>query len=56
MLSVSSDQFKLPEIGDFVYLIPGHCDPTVNMYDFMYGYRGDKIEKVIPIEARGRLD
>lgn len=39
-------------IGDKVRLIPGHCDPTVNLYDWYVGYRGNRVEALWPI-ARG---
>ncbi|HMK01701.1 MAG TPA: DSD1 family PLP-dependent enzyme, partial [Reyranella sp.] len=39
-------------IGDKIRLIPGHCDPTVNLYDWYVGYRGDRVEALWPI-ARG---
>ena len=39
-------------IGDKLRLIPGHCDPTVNLYDWYVGYRGDRVEALWPI-ARG---
>lgn len=39
-------------IGDKLRLIPGHCDPTVNLYDWYVGYRGDRVEAIWPI-ARG---
>jgi D-serine deaminase-like pyridoxal phosphate-dependent protein len=45
-------RFKL---GDKIRLIPGHCDPTVNLYDWIVGYRGDSVECVWPIAARGAL-
>ena len=45
-------RFKL---GDKIRLIPGHCDPTVNLYDWIVGYRGDIVECVWPIAARGAL-
>jgi len=45
-------RFKL---GDKIRLIPGHCDPTVNLYDWIVGYRGDGVECVWPIVARGAL-
>jgi 3-hydroxy-D-aspartate aldolase len=41
------------ELGDKVKLIPGHCDPTVNMYDWYVGVRNDRVEAVWPIAARG---
>ena len=45
-------RFKL---GSRIRLIPGHCDPTVNLYDWIVGYRGDLIEAVWPISARGAV-
>ncbi len=45
-------RFKL---GDKIRLVPGHCDPTVNLYDWIVGYRGDTVESVWPIVARGAL-
>ena len=47
----------LPELGDTVWLVPGHCDPTVNLHDHYVGVRGGLergvVEAVWPIEARG---
>jgi len=40
-------------IGDKIRLIPGHCDPTVNLYDWIVGVRGGKVESVWPVTARG---
>ena len=40
-------------VGDKIRLIPGHCDPTVNLYDWIVGVRGDKVESVWPVTARG---
>ena len=34
---------------------PGHCDPTVNLYDWIVGVRGDLVECVWPVAARGAL-
>ena len=42
-----------PALGDSLLLVPGHCDPTVNLYDELICYRGDKVEAVWPITARG---
>jgi 3-hydroxy-D-aspartate aldolase len=42
-------------LGDKVRLIPGHCDPTVNLYDWMVAYRGDRVETVWPVTARGAV-
>ncbi|MBZ1350528.1 DSD1 family PLP-dependent enzyme [Alcaligenaceae bacterium LF4-65] len=43
------------KLGDAVMLIPGHCDPTVNLYDELICIRGDKVEAIWPIAARGAL-
>jgi len=49
----------LPDLGDTVWLVPGHCDPTVNLHDRYIGVRGGLesgvVEAVWPIEARGCL-
>lgn len=42
-------------LGRKVRLIPGHCDPTVNLHDWIVGYRDDRVESVWPITARGAL-
>ena len=48
---------RLPALGDTVWLLPGHCDPTVNLHDQMVGVRGglDRglVERVIAVDARG---
>lgn len=49
----------LPELGDIVWLIPGHCDPTINLHDQMIGVRGGLgkglIERIFKVDARGAL-
>ena len=42
-------------LGDKIRLIPGHCDPTVNLYDWYVGIRRDRVESVWPITARGAV-
>jgi D-serine deaminase-like pyridoxal phosphate-dependent protein len=42
-------------IGDALMLVPGHCDPTVNLYDDLVCFRGDRVEALWPIAARGAL-
>jgi D-serine deaminase-like pyridoxal phosphate-dependent protein len=44
-----------PVVGERVWLLPGHCDPTVNLYDWIVGVRGDHVECVWPVAARGAL-
>lgn len=41
-------------IGEKVFVIPGHCCSTVNLYDFIYLYSGDSITERLPISARGK--
>jgi 3-hydroxy-D-aspartate aldolase len=45
-----SQEIKLNDRLDF--LTP-HCDPTVNLYDQLYAVRGDRVEEIWPIAARG---
>jgi 3-hydroxy-D-aspartate aldolase len=42
-------------VGDRLWLIPGHCDPTINLYDWYVGVRGDRVEALWPITARGAV-
>jgi len=49
-----ADALQFPP-GRKLRLIPGHCDPTVNLYDWIVGYRNDTVEAVWPISARGAL-
>ena len=41
--------------GQKILLVPGHCDPTVNLYDWYVGIRGGRVEKVWPVAARGAV-
>ena len=43
-----------PRRGDKVLLVPGHCDPTVNLHDWYVGVRNGKVEVVWPVSARGK--
>jgi D-serine deaminase-like pyridoxal phosphate-dependent protein len=42
-------------VGTKLRLIPGHCDPTVNLHDWFVGVRGGIVEALWPITARGAL-
>jgi D-serine deaminase-like pyridoxal phosphate-dependent protein len=42
------------KIGDKVLLIASHCDPTVNLYDHYYPFRGETVEEMWPVAARGK--
>lgn len=47
------DPARMLKLGQKLRLIPGHCDPTVNLNDWYVGYRGDRVEALWPITARG---
>jgi D-serine deaminase-like pyridoxal phosphate-dependent protein len=42
-------------LNERLWLVPGHCDPTVNLYDFIVAARDGVVEAVWPIDARGAL-
>ena len=48
---------NLPALGDTVWLIPGHCDPTVNLHSHLVvvrdGIAAGRVESVVPVMARG---
>lgn len=50
---------RIPALGRALWLIPGHCDPTVNLHDFMIGVTGGlrrgTVERIIRVDARGAL-
>ncbi len=49
------DPSRALPVGSKVRLIPGHCDPTVNMYDWYVCYRRNRVEALWPIAARGAV-
>jgi len=44
-----------PPLGEKLLLVPGHCDPTVNLYDWYVCVRRGIVEALWPITARGAL-
>lgn len=44
-----------PALGEKLLLVPGHCDPTVNLYDWYVCVRDGIVEELWPITARGAL-
>jgi 3-hydroxy-D-aspartate aldolase len=53
-LAVSAATNRLG-LGDKIRLIPGHCDPTVNLYDWYVCIRRNRVEQLCPITARGAV-
>ena len=50
---------RLPALGQLLWLIPGHCDPTVNLHDVMIGVSGGlqngTVNRIIRVDARGAM-
>jgi D-serine deaminase-like pyridoxal phosphate-dependent protein len=50
---------RIPPLGEVLWLVPGHCDPTVNLHDHLIGVTGGlqrgKVERIIRVDARGAL-
>ena len=53
-LRVASEE-ATPKLGEKLRLVPGHCDPTVDRYDWYVGVRGGRVECLWPVAARGCL-
>jgi D-serine deaminase-like pyridoxal phosphate-dependent protein len=44
-----------PRVGDRVRIIPNHVCIVTHLNDFIHGVRGDRVETVWPVAARGRV-
>jgi D-serine deaminase-like pyridoxal phosphate-dependent protein len=44
-----------PKLGETLRLVPGHCDPTVDRFDWYVGVRGGRVECLWPVSARGGI-
>jgi len=59
ILKPAEGSTRLPSLGSMLWLIPGHCDPTVNLHDVMIGVRGGLlkgvVERIISVDGRGAL-
>jgi 3-hydroxy-D-aspartate aldolase len=45
----------VPKVGEKLRLVPGHCDPTVDKFDWYVGVRRGRVECLWPVAARGGL-
>lgn len=52
---VPEPQARRLAVGEKIRLIPGHCDPTVNLHDWLVAVRGDRVEEVWSVDARGAV-
>jgi D-serine deaminase-like pyridoxal phosphate-dependent protein len=59
ILRPAGDSKRLPGLGRMLWLIPGHCDPTVNLHDVMIGVSGGlrsgTVQRIFQVDARGAL-
>lgn len=46
---------RLPQVGDVVTIIPVHTCVVTNLHNQLYAVRGDEIERVHLVEARGMV-
>jgi D-serine deaminase-like pyridoxal phosphate-dependent protein len=44
-----------PIVGEKLRLVPGHCDPTVDRFDWYVGVRNGRVECLWPVAARGAI-
>lgn len=57
---LSSEGGKFPQRGENILLIPGHCDPTINLHDWYVCVRNlhgqnPRVEDIWPVAARGAI-
>ncbi|MQX35908.1 DSD1 family PLP-dependent enzyme [Roseospira navarrensis] len=50
---VIADPKGVLRLNERLKLIPGHCDPTCNIHDWYVAVRGDRVEALWPVTARG---
>ena len=53
VIETTQNQTDRPKLGDCLRLVPGHCDPTVNLYDDLVVVQGGHVVDIWPIAARG---
>jgi D-serine deaminase-like pyridoxal phosphate-dependent protein len=55
--SGSGSIVDLPQLGETIWLVPGHCDPTVNLHDEYVAVRGGLergvVEALWSVDTRG---
>jgi D-serine deaminase-like pyridoxal phosphate-dependent protein len=48
-----ADGAKRPAPGELIALVAPHCDPTVNLHDWLHVVQGGRLVDIWPIDARG---
>ncbi len=46
---------RKPAVGERVRIIPNHACPISNLVDQVYAIRGTQVEKILTVDARGKL-
>ncbi len=49
----AADGAALPALGSQLLLVPGHCDPTLNLHDALVAVRDGVVQALWPVAARG---
>ena len=49
----AADGAALPALGSQLLLVPGHCDPTLNLHDQLVAVRGGVVQALWPVAVRG---
>jgi len=59
ILKPAGSNRRVPHLDETIWLIPGHCDPTVNLHNHMIGVVGGlergRVDKIIRVDARAAL-
>jgi D-serine deaminase-like pyridoxal phosphate-dependent protein len=59
ILRPAAGSTRLPGLGHMLWLIPGHCDPTVNLHNVMIGVTGGlrsgTVQRIYRVDARGAM-
>lgn len=59
ILKPAAGNQRMPHLDETIWLIPGHCDPTVNLHNHLIGVTGGlvggRVDKIIRVDARGAL-
>jgi D-serine deaminase-like pyridoxal phosphate-dependent protein len=42
-------------VGERLRIVPNHVCATMNLHDRVFGIRGDRVEREITVDARGRV-
>ncbi len=46
---------RKPRLGEVVELTLPHCDPTINLHEYIYLCSGDEVIEELPIDLRGKF-